>query len=118
MDNTIRFQGDGDRLAIAIPEINAVAEVGDHVVLNVVDALIAQYQGQTQARLQDSAVLNELRFSADPVALDVLSIAELDRLRSQKGIESHFINRSLYENATLLQLGVSDPQSIVVESLR
>ncbi len=118
VDNTIRFQGDGDRLAIAIPEINAVAEVGDHVVLNVVDALIAQYQGQTQARLQDSAVLNELRFSADPVALDVLSIAELDRLRSQKGIESHFINRSLYENATLLQLGVSDPQSIVVESLR
>ena len=118
VDNTIRFQGDGDRLAIAIPEINAVAEVGDRVVLNVVDALIAQYQGQTQARLQDSTVLNELRFSSDPVALDVLSIAELERQRTQKGIESGFINRSLYENATLLQLGVSDPERIVIESLR
>lgn len=118
VDNTIRFQGNSERLAVAIPEINAVPEIGDRVILNVVDALIAQYQGQTQGRLQDSAVLNELRFSTDPVALDVLSIAELEKQRARKGIEGTFLNRTLYENATLLQLGVSDPDLITIESLR
>jgi len=118
VDNTIRFQGDPDRLAIAIPEINALAEIGDRVVLNVVDALIVQYQGQTQARLQDSAVLNELRFSRDPVALDVLSIKELERQRELKDIDLAPSNRSLYENATLLEIGVSDPSLIHIETLR
>lgn len=118
VDNTIRFQGDSDRLAIAIPEINAMPEIGDRVVLNVVDALIAQYQGQTQARLQDSAVLNELRFSKDPVALDVMSISELERQREQKEIDLAPSNRTLYENASLLEIGVSDPSVILTETLR
>lgn len=115
VDNTLRFQSDPGRLAIAVPEIIALPEIGDRVVLNVVDALIAQYQGETQARLQDSAVLNELRFSADPVALDVLSIDELEKQRAQKGISLPGPNRALYENADLLQLGVSNPDSIAVQ---
>lgn len=116
VDNTLRFQSDSGRLAVAVPEIIALPEIGDRIVLNVVDALIAQYQGETQARLQDSAVLNELRFSADPVALDVLSIDELEKQRAQKGISpSSHQNHALYENATLLQLGVSNPDSISVQ---
>ena len=118
VDNTIRFQGNAERLAVAIPEINAVPEIGDRVILNMVDALIAQYQGQTQGRLQDSVVLNELRFSKDPVALDVLSIAELEKQRISKGIEGTYLNRTLYENASILQLGISDPDLITIESLR
>lgn len=115
VDNTLRFQSDPGRLAIAVPEIIALPEMGDRVVLNVVDALIAQYQGETQTRLQDSAVLNELRFSADPVALDVLSIGELEKQRAQKGISPPRQNHALYENAALLQLGVSNPDSIAVQ---
>ncbi len=115
VDNTLRFQSDPGRLAIAIPEIIALPEMGDRIVLNVVDALIAQYQGETQARLQDSAVLNELRFSADPVALDVLSIDELEKQRAQKAISPPRQNPALYENAALLQLGVSNPNSISVQ---
>ncbi len=115
VDNTLRFQSDPGRLAIAVPEIIALPEIGDRIVLNVVDALIAQYQGETQARLQDSAVLNELRFSADPVALDVLSINELEKQRAQKGISPLRQNRALYENANLLQLGVSNSNSISVQ---
>ena len=118
VDNIIRFQGDAERLSVAIPEIIAVPELGDRVVLNVVDALIAQYQGQTLGRLQDSAVLNELRFSLDPVALDVLSIAELEKQRALKGIEGATLNRSLYENASILQIGISDPDLIEIESIR
>lgn len=115
VDNTLRFQSDPGRLAIAVPEIITLPEMGDRVILNVVDALIAQYQGETQARLQDSAVLNELRFSADPVALDVLSIAELEKQRAQKRISPLDPNRALYENADLLQLGASNPDSISVQ---
>lgn len=117
VDNTLRFQSDPGRLAIAVPEIIAFPEMGDRIVLNVVDALIAQYQGETQARLQDSAVLNELRFSADPVALDVLSIGELEKQRAQKGISPPVPNHALYENADLLQLGVSNPDSISVQRI-
>lgn len=118
VDNTIRFQNSAARLAVAVPEINALPEVGDRVVLNIVDALIAQYQGETQGRLQDSSVLNQLRFSADPVALDVLSIADLEKQRALKKIDALEPNKTLYENASLLQLGISDLSQIVVESIR
>lgn len=114
VDNTIRFQSGPDRLAVAIPEINAVPEIGDHVVLSITDALIAQYQGQSQARLQDSVVLNELWFSADPVALDTLALNKLDELRTERGIDFIFKDRSIYQNASLLQLGMSDPEQIQV----
>ncbi len=118
VDNTLRFQSDRSRLAIAVPEILALPEVGDRVVLNIVDALIAQYQGQSQARLQDSAVLNELRFSHDPVALDVLSLSVLEQLRKNKGLRAGPVNRTLYENASLLQLGTSDLDAIQIERVR
>ena len=114
VDNTLRFQVEPSRLAVAIPEINALPDLGDRVILNVVDALIAQYQGETQGRLQDSVVLNQLRFSTDPVALDCLSLEELKDLRRLKGIEHGPDYRELYENASLLELGVSDLSSIRV----
>ncbi len=117
VDNTFRFQSDPDRLAIAVPEIIALPEIGDRIFLNIVDALIAQYQGETQTRLQDSAVLNELRFSADPVALDVLSLDELEKQRARKGIASPPLDRALYKNASLLQLGTSDPDAIPIERI-
>ena len=114
VDNTLRFQVEPSRLAVAIPEINALPDLGDRVILNVVDALIAQYQGETQGRLQDSVVLNQLRFSTDPVALDCLSLEALTDLRRLKGIDPGPDYRELYENASLLELGVSDLSSIRV----
>lgn len=117
VDNSIRFQMGPDRLAVAIPEINAVPQVGDNVVLSITDALIAQYQGQSQARLQDSVVLNELWFSADPVALDTLALNKLDELRTDREIDFTFKDRSIYQNASLLQLGISDPTQIQVHRL-
>ena len=86
VDNTIRFETDIGRLAQAVPEIYALPSLGDRVVLNIVDALICQHQGEQRSLLHYSAVLNELRFSADPVALDALSLQELDRQRKLAGI--------------------------------
>jgi len=74
VDNVMRFESDPDRLASAVPEIYALAPLSDHVVLNIVDALICQYEGGERGLLHYSVALNQVRFSTDPVALDVLSM--------------------------------------------
>jgi uncharacterized protein (DUF362 family) len=114
VDNTIRFESDRDRLATAIPEIYALPALSDHVVLNITDALICQYLGEERSLLHYSAILNELRFSRDPVALDVLSLEELDRQRKLAQVQETKVSRDLFNNATLLELGVSDLKNIDV----
>jgi uncharacterized protein (DUF362 family) len=118
VDNTRRFERDATRLARAVPEIYALPVFSDRVALNVVDALICQYQGNERGLLHYSSVLNELRFSRDPVALDVLSLRELDRQRRAVHSRELRPNLELYQNATLLELGVSDFSKIDVERLK
>lgn len=117
VDNTLRFELDPARLASAIPEIFALPVLGDRVVLNIVDALVCQYQGEERSLLHYSAALNQLWFSRDPVALDVLSILELDRQRQNAKIGSVKTNKEIYKNAALLEIGISDPRRIRVETV-
>ena len=112
VDNTIRFENDADRLAAAVPEIIALPSLGDRVVLNVVDALICQYQGEEQTLLHYSVALDQLWFSTDPVALDVLSLQEIDRQRKAAKAPAVKTNLDLYQNASLLEIGVSDTNRI------
>jgi hypothetical protein len=116
VDNTQRFE-DSERLATALPEIYALPSVGDKVVLNITDALICQYQGEQRSLLHYSAALNELWFSKDPVALDVLAIQELQRQRELAKIPSQKVSMEIYENASLLELGVSNLKNIRVEKM-
>lgn len=116
VDNCVRFEFDRERLATAVPEIYALPALSDRVVLNITDALACQYEGSERGLLHYSAVLNELRFSRDPVALDVLSIEELDRQRLAAKAPEVKSNLDLYNNAALLELGVSDVKRIEVES--
>lgn len=118
VDNTLRFEGNADRLAVAVPEIYALPALGDRVVLNITDALIGQYEGGARGLLQYSEVPNQLWFSRDPVALDTLAIKELDRVRRAVDAPAFKPNLELYTNAALLQLGVNDPAKIPVEKLR
>ena len=117
VDNLARFESDAGRLATAIPEIYAMTNLSDHVVLSIVDALICQYEGEERGLLHYSTVLNELRLSRDPVALDVLSLQELERQRQAANAPSGKTNQDLYSNAALLELGVSDPKRIQVENV-
>lgn len=117
VDNIVRFESDRDRLATAIPEIYALPALSDHVVLNITDALICQYLGEERSLLHYSAILNELRFSRDPVALDVLSVQELDRQRKLNKVQETKVSLDLFNNAALLELGVSDPKNIDVTTL-
>jgi hypothetical protein len=120
IDNGLRFEGDTGRLAQAVPEIYALPVLGDRVALNIVDALVAQYEGEQVGRLHYSTALNQVRLGADPVALDVLSILELDRQRELHGMAAHANTNvlELYRNASLLEIGVSEPRRILVETVK
>lgn len=115
VDNAVRFENHADRLSEAVPEIYALPVLGERVVLNITDALICQYEGGARGLLHYSVALNQLRFSRDPVALDVLSIRELERRRREGRAEFVKPNLELYRNATLLELGTSDVNKIRVE---
>jgi hypothetical protein len=118
VDNTRRFEGDGYRLATAVPEIYALPILGDRVVLNITDALIGQYEGGARSLLHYSSVLNQLWFSRDPVALDMVSIKELDRERRALGAPQLNPNLELYANANLLQLGENNLEKIHVGKIK
>lgn len=118
VDNTLRFEGDPGRLAVAVPEIYALPALGDRVVLNLTDALIGQYAGGAKGLLQYSTVLNQLWFSRDPVALDILALQELNRERRIFGAPAFKPNLQLYSNAALLQLGVNAAAKIRVEKIQ
>ncbi|HEV2207840.1 MAG TPA: DUF362 domain-containing protein [Verrucomicrobiae bacterium] len=112
VDNFNRFEMDPARMARAVPEIYAMASLSDKVVLNVTDAVLCQYEGSEQSLLHYSTALNELRFSRDPVALDTLSLKDLEKQRQLAGAPSVTPNTDLYNNAVLLELGVNDLKRI------
>lgn len=118
VDNTRRFEGDPDRLSVALPEIYALRSVGDHVVLHVTDALLAQYQGGPSSFLQYATELDQLWLGHDPVALDTLSLKELARERRVINMPPLPANFQIYTNAVLLQLGVNDPSRIQIEKVQ
>lgn len=118
MDNTIRFENDKERMAVAMPEIYNMTQLADHLVLAITDALLCQYQGESRTLLHYSAVLNELRFSRDPVALDALSVDELERQRELAKVPSKKEKLEVYANAQLLELGVADLKQIKIERVK
>jgi hypothetical protein len=120
VDNTVRFESDPERMATAVPEIYALPSLSDHVVLNIVDALICQYEGSERSLLHYSTTLNQLRFSRDPVALDVLSLQELDRQRPGDKAPKMKSHIELYDTnaGLLLELGVSDLRRIDVDMVK
>jgi hypothetical protein len=118
VDNTSRFTVTGGRLALAVPEIYAMRAVGDKVALNITDALICQYLGEETSMLHYSTELNQIWISKDPVALDTLSVEELDRERRANDMESKGENPELFQNAVLLQLGVGDVSKIKLDIVK
>jgi hypothetical protein len=115
VDNTRRFEDNPERLAVALPELDALPLIGDRVVLDVTDALILQYEGGPQGYLQFSTVRNELWFGTDPVALDTMALKELMLQRRILNAPPMPTNFAIYTNAVLLQLGVDDPARIQIE---
>ena len=83
--------------------------------LGVTDALVGQVRGDDKARLHDTIALNELRFSSDLVALDVISMADVAGARKAYPIEGEKPMRTeLFFNAELLELGIANTNRIEV----
>jgi hypothetical protein len=118
VDNLRRFEYQAPVLARAVPEIYALPALSDRVVLCVTDALIGQYEGEHTGLVHYSTPVDQIWFSQDPVALDVLAIQELDRERKARQMDGSDPNLELYRNATLLQLGVSAPGSVQIELVK
>lgn len=118
VDNHLRFTVDESRYHEAIAEICSLPELYDKLAFNLVDALICQYQGEERGFLQYSVMLNELRISQDPVALDVLSLLEINRQRAKANLAIHDSAFQLYRNAGLMELGESDPSKILLQYVR
>jgi hypothetical protein len=115
VDNTLRFESTARALNEAVPEIFALPVIYERLALCITDALICQYQGERLTRLHYAKALNQLRFSKDPVALDTLSLAELEAQRQQAGLPSAKFSAELYQNAALLELGIANARQIRVE---
>jgi hypothetical protein len=116
-DNFNRFETHPTILMTAVPEIYGQTNIADRVALNIVDALIGQYEGRRQSLLQYSGVPNQLWFSTDPVALDVLAITELNRIREWNGIPAVTNGAELYYNARLLELGTDRLEGVDIIQL-
>lgn len=117
VDNTLRFVNHPGLYAEAVPELCALDDVFPKIVFGVSDALICQYRGEDTTRLHNAVALNELRFSRDPVALDVLALADIEQARGASAEGSAGGKRNfheLYANAELLDLGVADLKRIDV----
>lgn len=115
VDNFLRFESDEERLATAVPEIYALPQVGDRVILNIVDALICQYQGEERTLLHYATTLNQLWFSFDPVALDVLAIEKLQFERKRANAPEPKFNAQIYRNSALMDLGIAESSKVKVE---
>lgn len=118
-DNVWRFESRPDRLATAVPELFALPEIADRTALFITDALICQYQGGQRDLLHYAVVANELRFSRDPVASDVLTLRQIADARAQaENRPVRPFDDELYRNAALLELGVADPKRIAVTTVK
>ncbi|MFN0066750.1 MAG: hypothetical protein ACKVYV_03850 [Limisphaerales bacterium] len=115
VDNAYRFETSPGLLHGAVPEIFALPQIADKVVLCITDALVGQYQGAQRSLLHYAEAVNELRLGHDPVALDVLAWDDLNRLRVRAGAPALTNRVELFLNAALLELGETDPLRMDLE---
>lgn len=116
VDNTLRFAGSPELAAEAIPEICALDAIWLRLAFGVSDALVCQYRGEDTVRLHNATMLNELRFSRDPVALDALAMEDIRRARASVALlAGPDFKSEVVSNAELLELGVADLARITVE---
>lgn len=112
VDNTIRFANDTERLNTAVPEICAIPEIADRIVLAIYDALVWQYESGPLELPHYAKIMNQIWLSRDCVALDTLAAASMNSLRRQLGLPVLGPGTTLFANAALMQLGSTDTNHI------
>jgi hypothetical protein len=112
VDNTRRFETFGQRGDPMIPEICAMPQLHDKLVLNIVDGLISGYAGGPGFKPQYSWNNGALYFSTDPVAIDSLCLEAIDARRREAKVTLARPQASYITTASRLGLGQSDRAKI------
>ena len=81
IDNWRRFTQGGPYGHAAIAEIYRTPFVGPKVVLNIMDALVAQYAGGPQSHPNYAVHHATILASKDPVAIDALAVRQIEEWR-------------------------------------
>jgi hypothetical protein len=86
VDNNRRFQTEALHYDPGIAEICARPPIRNKLVLNILDALIAQYAGAPTFQPEAAWSPGEIYLSRDPVALDALGLEAIEQRRKDAGI--------------------------------
>ncbi|MCX6909925.1 MAG: DUF362 domain-containing protein [Verrucomicrobia bacterium] len=83
VDNNRRFQTESLHYDAGIAEICSRPPLSEKLALNIFDALVAQYAGGPKFQPQATWTPGELWLSHDPVALDALALAAIEKRRKE-----------------------------------
>ena len=115
VDNNRRFQGDPTYGDPAICEILSNNYLRRKVVVNILDALVAEYAGGPRFDPQFTRFLGAVYVSRDPVAVDAIALKRLEKFRAadhQGLIDPIGKTASHIHSATGYNLGTDDPSRI------
>jgi len=111
-DNNRRFQGDPTYGDPAICEILDKDFMRRKVVVNILDALVAEYAGGPQFDPQFTQSIGAIYVSRDPVAIDSLVLRRVENWRKRNHIDPLGKTASHVASAALYNLGTNDPRRI------
>lgn len=86
IDNWRRFGIPPDYGASSIPEIYNDPNIGQKVVLNLMDGLLAQYAGGPESQPGYAFPFATLYASKDPVAIDTIALRQLEEWRKKRKV--------------------------------
>ena len=108
LDNWRRFS-EGSRFgATSIADIYADPMIGNKVVFNLMDGLLAQFAGGPQSEPNYALHHATLYASKDPVALDVVALKKIGEWRARASVPAIGREASYIQAAGLMGLGKTD----------
>ena len=117
IDNWRRF-AQGSRFgAESLAEIYANPIIGNKVVFNLMDGLLAQYAGGPQPQPNYALHHATLYASRDPVALDAIALKKLEEWRKPESLRPVGSVAAYINFASQLGLGNSSPDRIEVKNI-
>ncbi|MGH8093214.1 MAG: DUF362 domain-containing protein [Chthoniobacterales bacterium] len=117
VDNWRRFGVPPDFGASSIPEIYNDPHIGQKVVLNLMDGLLAQYAGGPQSQPGYAFPFATLYASKDPVAIDAIALRQLEEWRKKRKVPPIKRLGAHVQVAQELGLGNADFSRIVIRDV-
>ncbi len=118
VDNNRRFQGPSTFGDPAIDEILDQKFIRRKVVVNILDALVAQGAGGPAFNPQFCQPLGAIYVSRDPVAIDSLVLPRLEKMRRAMGVPPIGNTANHIKDAVYYKLGTTDPSRIQLVRLK